>query len=266
MHWILQEDLFLDTEWATLTQTLDRYGIPYSAHKILPMGELTPPPQVSEDQVICLGSYSMRHAVARYGWTPGIYNLLEQNFEVQKEHWGDRMLNHDSVVVPFAKAQLHEPAFVRPVDDSKHFTGRLISPEELADWQRKVVSSEKGGGKSLSADTLIQVCSPKKIHAEYRFWVVDGAIVTRSLYKRGPNVVYSAVVDDRLDAFVQEAISAWQPHRAFVIDVCDTEGGVKIVEINAINSAGFYAGDMAKLIAALESMEAPQLTKAPRFR
>jgi hypothetical protein len=37
-----------------------------------------------------------------------------------------------------------------------------------------------------------------------------------------------------------------------VIDVCETEDGFKIVEINTINSCGFYACDMQKLIMTLQ--------------
>jgi hypothetical protein len=47
----------------------------------------------------------------------------------------------------------------------------------------------------------------------------------------------------------------WNPHRAFVIDVCDTPDGIKIVEINTINAAGFYAGNVTELVMALENME-----------
>lgn len=259
MHWILQANLFRENEWETLVNTLERMGLPYSVHKVIPfIGELEPPADVNDSQVICFGSYSMRHTAKKMGWTPGVYDLFDQDFEVQKAHWGERMLNHDSVVVPFGQARFDEPMFIRPVDDSKYFAGRMIDPEEFRDWQHKVCDLKEDTGTSLEANTLIQVSSPKAIQAEYRYWVVDGAIVTRSLYKRGSKVVYSSQVDERVDAFVNEAIAVWQPHRAFVIDVCDTDQGMKIVEINTLNSAGFYAGDMPKLIMALEAMEAPQ--------
>lgn len=37
-----------------------------------------------------------------------------------------------------------------------------------------------------------------------------------------------------------------------MIDVCDTEEGMKIVELNTLNAAGFYAADVQKLVLALE--------------
>lgn len=67
--------------------------------------------------------------------------------------------------------------------------------------------------------------------------------------------LYASEVDARMGALVMTAIADWQPHRAFVIDVCDTPDGPRIVEINTINSAGFYAGDLQRPVAALEALE-----------
>jgi hypothetical protein len=38
------------------------------------------------------------------------------------------------------------------------------------------------------------------------------------------------------------------------MDIADTADGLKIVEVNNLNSAGWYRCDMQKLIMALESM------------
>ena len=48
-------------------------------------------------------------------------------------------------------------------------------------------------------------------------------------------------------------ISIYQPAEAFVMDICLTPDGWKIVEINCINCSGFYNGDMQKLLIALEN-------------
>lgn len=256
MHWILQENLFKESEWTQLVEVLERFQIPYSVHKVVPfIGELIPLPTLDTNKVVCLGSYSMRHVAVSNGWTPGVYDLFYQNFLVQKGVWGKRMLNFDSQVVSFRDARLSEPTFVRPIDDSKYFGGRVFEPEEFHKWQAQVCDKSVDFGTSLTPDTKIQLCNPKVIHAEYRYWIVGGNIVTKSLYKRGSRVIYSSDVDGRLDSFVREAVFDWQPHRAFVIDVCDTPEGPRIVEINTINSAGFYAGDVQKLVLALEELE-----------
>jgi hypothetical protein len=41
---------------------------------------------------------------------------------------------------------------------------------------------------------------------------------------------------------------------AFVMDICLTPDGWKIVEINCVNCSGFYRGDLQKLVMALEDL------------
>jgi hypothetical protein len=256
MHWILQENLFKEKEWENLTTALERFNIPYSVHKVIPfIGELLPKAEPKQEKVICVGSYSMRHTAKAEGWSPGVYDLFDQDFLVQLVHWGTNMLNHDSTIVAFKDAEVTEDSFIRPINDSKYFAGQVFEKQEFLDWKRKVCVLEHDYGNSMTGDTVIQICSPKVIYAEYRFWIIDGKIATESLYKRGDKVMYSSEVDERFAEFVNRMISIWMPHRAFVIDVCDTPDGIKIVEINTLTASGFYAGDIQKLVMALEGME-----------
>jgi hypothetical protein len=273
MHWILQENLFKESEWENLVGALERFNIPYSVHKVIPfIGELMPPAEPKQEKVVCFGSYSMRHAAKEHGWNPGVYDLEPINFEIQREHWGDLMLNYDSKVVMFKDVHWEgdEPRFIRPIEDSKVFAGGVFEWDEFRQWQRNVCVLELDYGNSLMPETLVQVCTPKTIYSEYRYWIVDKKVVTKSLYKRGNTVTYSPVVDARFDRFVDEVLrfeegcrgitlsmvpTGWMPHRAWVLDVCETPDGIKIVEINTINAAGFYAGNVQDLVVALEFME-----------
>jgi hypothetical protein len=142
--------------------------------------------------------------------------------------------------------------FVRPTNDSKYFAGRVFPRDEFMAWQSRVCELKLDYGNSLTPETLIQLSHPRVIHAEYRFWIVKGQIVTKSLYKRGDRVFYAPEVDERFDRYVIERIREWSPHDTFVIDVCDTPEGIKIVEINTLNSSGFYAADVQRLVLALE--------------
>ena len=47
----------------------------------------------------------------------------------------------------------------------------------------------------------------------------------------------------------------WQPARAFVLDTALTPDGPRIVEVNCINSAGFYGADVKCIVVAVEAME-----------
>jgi hypothetical protein len=42
---------------------------------------------------------------------------------------------------------------------------------------------------------------------------------------------------------------------AYVIDVCRTEDGLRIIETNCINASGYYDADLQKLIGAIEGLD-----------
>ncbi|WP_166869738.1 ATP-grasp domain-containing protein [Massilia mucilaginosa] len=254
MHWILQEGFLSENGWDALIATLERFGIACSVHAVVPKtGELLPAPVIAHANVMCIGSYSMRHVAAKHGWVPGVFDLYAQDFEQQRAHWGGHMLNAGAVVSSVREARFSgERMFVRPVHDSKYFAGRVFDADAFSAWQHAVCAAAPNRAGSLAPDTLIQLSRPVAIYAEYRFWVVGGEIVTQSLYKRGSQVIYASDVDERLTQFVAARIGEWSPHETFVIDACDCAEGMKIVEINTLNSSGFYAADVQRLVLALE--------------
>lgn len=253
MHWILQSNLYYESGWEDIRNTLINFDIPFSEHKVIPfIGELEPTPILETNNVICFGSYAMRHIAKKNNWNPGVIDLFEQNFIIQRDNWGDWMLNYDSDVLPFKDVVLTDARFMRPIDDSKYFAGKVFEPEEFHDWQHKVCDLKEDFGDSLTGDTIVQVCSYKEIYSEYRFWIVGGEIVTYSLYKRGDKVIYENRADLNIIHFVNQAIRIWSPADAYVLDVCDTPDGIKIVEINTINAAGLYSADVQKLVMSLE--------------
>lgn len=254
MHWVLQNDVFHEVGWAALRDALERLGLPYSVHKVVPfVGELVPKAEPREARVICMGSYSMRHVAQREGWLPGVFDLEPFDFPEQLRHWGLHMLNADSRVVRFGDAAFTaDEHFVRPVSDSKVFAGKVMTREEFEPWQHSVCALKEDDGSTMSADTLVQLATPRVIHAEYRCWVVKGEVATASLYKRGQRVFSSADVPDAALAYARARVAEWQPLEAFVLDVCETSDGPKVVEINTLNAAGFYAADVQRLVIALE--------------
>lgn len=260
MHWILQNNLFNEDAYQVLLETLQKFEISHSIHKVVPfVGELHPEPELGHQNVICMGSYSLRHAARKAGWTPGVFDLEPFDFTVQLEKWGTHMLNHDAVVTRFEDAVFeHELMFIRPIHDSKVFAGKIMDREEFVGWQTQVCKLKLDFGSSLTNDTPIQVCRPKKIYSEHRFWVVAGQIVTSSTYKLGQRVIYQPVTDGRFEQYAAERIAEWSPLDTFVIDVADTEEGLKVVEINTLNSCGFYAADIQKLVMALHTAYSTQ--------
>jgi hypothetical protein len=249
MHWIIQSNLYKEKMYETIIDTFNRFGFEYSEHKVVPfIGELEPVATSKTKNVICIGSYSMRHIAKKMGWTPGVFDIYDQDFEVQRIHWGPHMLNYKSHVTEFKHVDFKDLAFLRPTTDSKVFSGKIFEEAEFKEWQKTVCEMQHDYGSSLTPETLIQVSEPLNIYSEYRFWIVKNKIVTYSMYKRGSQVFYSSEVDQRFIDYVSEVIKIWAPHETYVIDVCDTDRGLRIVEPNTLNAAGFYAGNMQKLV------------------
>ena len=99
---------------------------------------------------------------------------------------------------------------------------------------------------------MIQVSFPKKIMKEIRFWVVGGRPVTASQYRLGDRYCLDADVEEDAWEFCRSMIKIHQLASSFVMDVCLTEHGWKIVECGCINCAGFYRADMQRLVDSLE--------------
>lgn len=190
----------------------------------------------------------------KYGWIPGALITENHDYNVYSKYYKDNLLNYDSRVVDFGDDFIweYDQHFIRPCLDSKSFTGKVYEKKEWDDFRSRMLSHPDD--TSLRSDSKIQVAVQKKITQEVRCWVVKGKIVTQSTYRRGSFLVYDNIVDqDALD-FVQDMVNIYQLADTFVIDVCLTDKGWKIVECGSTSCAGFYDADMQKLIMSLEEM------------
>lgn len=54
--------------------------------------------------------------------------------------------------------------------------------------------------------------------------------------------------------FAEDLAMSGSPARAFVMDVAHSGGALKVLEINGINSSGFYEADVDGLVASLSAL------------
>ena len=60
--------------------------------------------------------------------------------------------------------------------------------------------------------------------------------------------------DDALD-FAKGLVAANPGYaRAYVMDICRTDAGLRLLETNCINAAGFYAADMMRVAVAINDL------------
>jgi len=293
MRWLLQENLYSEEGWDALVGAMKRLEFDYSVHKVIPFsnGELHPDPGLPDKaNAIVMGSYTMAKYAHQRDWRPGSF-LHGLDFRQQFIQWGDRMLNADANICTFEHVPFQrEPFFLRPVHDTKAFTGLVLDWDEFSKWRDGLLRvaetadpvNDPLGVSMLTPQTPVMVCRKKTIYSETRCWVVPSrgrirkrwstpgifgsyayqtTVVTTSGYKSGKTKRYSRPedTDPRIIRFVDRLVEDWYPNEAFVVDVAITPEDddndyrdLKVVEVNNLNSAGFYKGDVVKLAVALE--------------
>lgn len=264
MHWIIQDNLYREEGASDLVATLERFAIPHDLVKVLPFSdhldplEQTVPVVHPQGLVMVCGSTTLARIANRRGWVPGSFLNEDHDYRAWHTHYGSKLLNADARVCRFADVEPIWPDgfFIRPCEDTKSFAGQCMDWAEFSDWRRRVIELNETY-TSLNGETMVSYGPIKRIFREARFFVVDGRIVTSSTYKIGSRISYSTDVPPTMVDFAQQMIDLWSPARAFVIDVAlvDGEDEPKVVEINCLNSAGFYLADVQKLVMAIEAMD-----------
>ncbi|MEP0521922.1 MAG: ATP-grasp domain-containing protein [Hyphomicrobiales bacterium] len=256
MQWILQD--FEDTR--KMADALDQLQIPYNWHKVVPfIGELTPAPTIyNPNAVVMFGSYTLWRYAEANDLKPGVFKIRPF---VHEASWHPFLLNGADALfltlrdVPELLPDDRTNWFLRPVKDSKEEPGNIKSTGEIIALANKVLALEeheipKG---SLRHDTEMMFTQPVRILKEWRLWAVRDEIVTFSLYKDGSRVVYRHEIDDDALEFAKSLIKANPNYApAYVIDICRTDDGLKMLETNCINAAGFYEADLLKLVSSID--------------
>lgn len=159
--------------------------------------------------------------------------------------------------IPKALAGDHRDWFIRPVDDSKAEPGNVKSAYDIVRMAETVLELDETDipDGSLRHDTQLMLTKPAMIFEEWRLWVVSDQIVTYSLYRNCGHVIHRPVIDADAMEFGRQMVSINPNYApAYVIDICRTENGLKIIETNCINAAGFYAADLVKLASAMDAL------------
>ena len=269
MHYIIQENVFREHHYDLLEKAIQKLGLTYTTVRVFPfvdkitnLGDIPDGPynvddlpdfNPDTDNVFCFGAIKLARVAALRGWKPGSMMNQNHDFEVYKPHYGDNLLNYDSKIQRFADPvdwTYGEKKFFRPTQDTKTFTGKVFSQVEWEDFVYYHLNN--GHLTTLNENTQIQVSTVKKIYKEIRFWVVGGKIITGSQYRLGNQTIYDDVFEPEAQEFAQSMVDKFQLAEAFVIDVCLTENGWKVVECGCINCAGFYKSDLHKMIMSVE--------------
>lgn len=197
-----------------------------------------------EKETIIYGSKRMENLVYEYNIYPGMYKNESFEYDEFVSELGNLMLNDDMEIGLMKDLKVTEVSFIRPVENSKLFTGQVVDRETFSELQSVHYKSTE----------RIMISPIKEIDKEYRVFVVDGKCVTGSSYVI--NGIYNAdeAINDDIVNFVEQVHSRFPISKAYVIDIAKVGNDYKVIEYNNINTSGLYGGDEFKLVKAIECL------------
>ena len=139
----------------------------------------------------------------------------------------------------------HE-AFIRPDSPLKPFAGRVLA--------RNAVSlAALDHGFYYDDEQLPVVVAPlRSVGQEWRFVVVEREVVAGSGYRAEGRKAVAQAPESAAWRFAAEIASEMEPPEpVYVLDVCETPEGLRLLELNPFSGADLYACDLDAVVAAV---------------
>lgn len=235
MHFLIQSNIRNPEDHQRTVEALNELGFSYEVFELAPGMEQIKTHSGRTD-VFPYGSVKLaKLAKQNTDWFPGSFYGGNHLYEVYSDRYKGYLLNETAQVFRVGENiswKEKEQKFIKPYREAKLFTGQVFSESEWTDF---VYESLRG-----SEASYVQVSVPAFIYKEARIWVVGGKIAAGVYYKFHKQTPFESFVAPEGMAFAAEMIAVFNVAEAFVLDICLTENGWKIVEVNCINSAGFY--------------------------
>lgn len=254
MYYLVQSNIYSDPDHDRIFHALEDLRLEYETIELNAATENIEV-KAGRTDVFVYGSVKLaRLAKANTDWFPGSFYGGNHLFEVYAPHYKDNLLNYHTQVFRFTDTITWAPKetkFIKPYKDAKIFTGKVFTEIKWNDFVKESLEHPKT--KMLTGDSLVQASQPQTIIKEARLWIVGRTIVAAVYYKFHGDVTFEKEVSGEALEFARSMIDILNVAEAFVMDICLTYEGWKIVEINCINSAGFYPNlDVKALLRALD--------------
>jgi len=271
VNWIIDKYIFEDYEDKLATAILNSGSnlLFYDDLMSITIGEFLIKKKLTESDIIFFhGSLQHGRRVNKLPYYPGIYLTLE-NYECYKYYgyFGDNLLNSNYKMMGLNdvlrnKGRIFgdfgtDSIFIRPSDGFKSFPGQTL-PFKNFDQEFNILTKSYGG---LETDILSVVSPVKDIVEEYRFIVIDGKVISGSLYMDRNNrkewkAYYDKICEDqKAFDFAVEMSKIYQPDRMYTIDVCKLSNDeYKMIELNSFCCASMYGNDYDKVVNAVNEL------------
>ena len=251
IQWVVQNNLTKQELMDDLKGGCKSIDVDYIEVKVVPFSDELPyfP---KDKKSIFYGSTTMMYNVYK---DPSINQGLffnEDTFTMENyfSKWAIYMLNYDAGITSFRELMTknyspEQLIFVRPNDDSKSFAGEIVEFKRIESWYNNLIGYEN---VNLNLDTKIVAGEPYNIKKEWRLWIVNKKVVASSQYKNGQSINKVKDAPTNVVEFAEARCQEYTPHDVFVMDICLCGDELFILECGCMNSAGFYAADVHKIV------------------
>lgn len=250
MRWIIERDVFNYEQYHRMCRHATSRGWGPEIIRIVPfLHEIEGRVPVIDGPAICYGSIGIQKVAKKHDWNPGVFSGDFSTSSYKK--LGENFLNHDARVMKLsevASVALATPAenqfFCKPNNDDKAFAGQTFAAGQFNDWLDKMRSI----GYLDENDFDVVVASDKSLAMEYRVVVVGGEVVDMCIYRQWQRVMPEHVWDDDVYCLVKDCMALFNPADVYIVDVAQTMEGLKVIEYNTFNSAGWYVLNVATVM------------------
>lgn len=206
-------------------------------------------PELSTGPVVFRGCLENAARVAKeIAWKPGSFcdtaAFACSAWYANAKPW----LIHDEWKVATVKELTNDPVsvlssigitgsvFIRPDSPLKPFSGRVLAADAIS------LRALDHGFYYDDLDLPVVVAPVKSVSREWRYVVVAGRVVAGSSYEADGRKATSDDPGEKPWAFAQSvAESLMAPDSVYVVDVCETGGELRLLELNPLSGADLYA-------------------------
>lgn len=252
--WVLESDVFPESHPPL------RDAVRSAGHRLIDWDDAWwqdgIPCAIGDGPIVFHGSLGNAAAIqSRLAWKPGSFcNDTAFYCSQWYEDARDLLLHSDWRVLPLdefvAKARAVcddlgclDRVFVRPDSPLKPFSGRVLDTESIT-------LASLDHGFYFDDETIPIVAAPvRNVGREWRFVVVGSDVVAGSSYDPSTRSATPDVPEGRAWMFADSVVSrVTSPAEVYIVDVCESDGGIRLLELNPFGGADLYACNASKVV------------------
>lgn len=256
IRWIVQNNLSAEGgDCHKIAQACKDFDIESEGIQVIPFSPNIPEFTKDDKINIYYGATTLMYNVYHQLNKPAGLFFDEETFSMENYNsiWGDYMLNgpNDAKVTTFkAFGKENHPDdelfFCRPDADDKSFNGDVRTFADIKNMLSNMVIADN---VVLTEDTKIIISKPYNIAKEWRNYIVDGKVITSSMYRKNFRLHKDGNdIPADMIKFVEDRCKEYVPHKIFAMDIALCGDEYFIIECGCLNSVGFYAADISKIV------------------